>query len=157
MKRFITTKRKIDRDIELRNKYKEQMKALVNKGYAKKQSLHRTENRTWYLPHSPVINGMKPRKIRVVHNAAVKTKGVSLNDHQDRPRLTAIITGGHNALPSASSSHLGQHIRNIYADKNKTRRPRCTLDTYGATTKEEMKNLPSTEGRHLFLERRHHR
>ncbi|GBP07108.1 hypothetical protein EVAR_90645_1 [Eumeta japonica] len=57
------------------------MKALVNKGYAERGPLHRTENRTWYLPHFPVINAMKPGKIRVVHDAAAKTKGVSLNDH----------------------------------------------------------------------------
>ncbi|GBP82982.1 hypothetical protein EVAR_39671_1 [Eumeta japonica] len=81
MKRLITTEKKIDRDVELRNKYKEQMKALVNKGYAERAPLHRTENRTWYLPHFPVINAMKPGKIRVVHDAAAKTKGVSLNDH----------------------------------------------------------------------------
>ncbi|GBP83006.1 hypothetical protein EVAR_58454_1 [Eumeta japonica] len=38
------------------------MKALVNKGYAERAPLHRTENRTWYLPHFPVINAMKPGK-----------------------------------------------------------------------------------------------
>ncbi|GBP27995.1 hypothetical protein EVAR_83626_1 [Eumeta japonica] len=74
MKRLITTEKKIDRDVELRNKYKEQMKALVNKGYAERAPLHRTENRTWYLPHFPVINAMKPGKYESFTTLPLKQK-----------------------------------------------------------------------------------
>ncbi|GBP86496.1 hypothetical protein EVAR_69164_1 [Eumeta japonica] len=46
--------KKIDRDVELRNKYKEQMKALVNKGYAEKHRCieQRTEPGTCHISRS---------------------------------------------------------------------------------------------------------
>ncbi|GBP93218.1 hypothetical protein EVAR_46939_1 [Eumeta japonica] len=77
------------------------MKALVNKGYAERAPLHRTENRTWYLLTFPGHKRYETGKIRVVHDAAAKQRRV-VNDHL----LTALICRnhyrGHNALPSAS-------------------------------------------------------
>lgn len=57
------------------------MEALITKGYAETASARKHNKKTWYFPHFPVINPMKPRKVPVVHDAAAKTKGVSLNDH----------------------------------------------------------------------------
>ncbi|XP_072934974.1 uncharacterized protein [Epargyreus clarus] len=56
------------------------MEALIKKGYAEPAPRTKTPNRTWYLPHFAVVNPMKPDKLRVVHDAAAKTKGVALND-----------------------------------------------------------------------------
>lgn len=81
LKRLITTEKKIDKDPRLKQKYTEQMEALVKKGYAERAPTVKKTDRTWYLPHFPVINAMKPDKVRVVHDAAAKTTGTSLNDH----------------------------------------------------------------------------
>ncbi|XP_075989157.1 uncharacterized protein LOC142986969 [Anticarsia gemmatalis] len=80
LKRLHNIEKKIDRDQVLKTKYKEQMEALVQKGYAEPAPRETTPGKTWYLPHFAVINPMKPEKLRVVHDAAAKTKGVSLND-----------------------------------------------------------------------------
>ena len=34
----------------------------------------------WYVPHHPVLNALKPDKVRRVCNAAGKFRGTSLND-----------------------------------------------------------------------------
>lgn len=72
--------KKLDRDARLKEKYTEQMEALIRKGYAEPAPKEKTTDRTWYLPHFAVVNQMKPDKLRVVHDAAAKTKGVALND-----------------------------------------------------------------------------
>ena len=81
LKRLHSTEKKIDRDPQLKQKYEEQMGALIEKGYAERAPTDRDSNRTWYLPHFPVLNVNKPGKVRVVHDAAATNKGVSLNDH----------------------------------------------------------------------------
>lgn len=80
LKRLHSIEKKLDRDPQLKEKYTEQMEALIAKGYAEPAPKTRTENRTWYLPHFGVVNPMKPDKLRVVHDAAAKTRGVALND-----------------------------------------------------------------------------
>ncbi|XP_037302704.1 uncharacterized protein LOC119193157 [Manduca sexta] len=56
---------------------KEQMEALVKKGYAEIAPRASHTTRTWYLPHFAVVNALKPDKLRVVHDAAAKTKASS--------------------------------------------------------------------------------
>ncbi|XP_026331796.1 uncharacterized protein LOC113239143 [Hyposmocoma kahamanoa] len=80
-KRLLSIEKKIDRDPQLQQKYEEQMEALITKGYAEIAPAQKHRKKTWYLPHFSVINPMKPGKVRVVHDAAAKTKGISLNDH----------------------------------------------------------------------------
>lgn len=80
VKRLFNIEKKIDRDPVLKKKYVEQMDALIAKGYAEPAPKEKTADKTWYLPHFAVINPMKPDKLRVVHDAAAKTKGVALND-----------------------------------------------------------------------------
>ncbi|XP_072938854.1 uncharacterized protein [Epargyreus clarus] len=78
--RLMHIEKKLDRNSQLKQKYTEQMDALIKKGYAEPAPRTKTPNRTWYLPHFAVVNPMKPDKLRVVHDAAAKTKGVALND-----------------------------------------------------------------------------
>ncbi|XP_037297647.1 LOW QUALITY PROTEIN: uncharacterized protein LOC115453172 [Manduca sexta] len=80
LKRLHNVERKLDKDPQLRCRYSEQMEALIRKGYAE-PAVPTTSMKKWYLPHFAVINAKKPDKLRVVHDAAAKTRGVSLNDY----------------------------------------------------------------------------
>lgn len=80
LQRLHSLEKKLDRDSELRRRYHGEMDALIKKGYAEPAPPTK-QPRSWYLPHFAVINAMKPDKVRVVHDAAAKTRGVSLNDH----------------------------------------------------------------------------
>ncbi|XP_022835506.1 uncharacterized protein LOC111362962 [Spodoptera litura] len=80
LRRLENIEKKLDKDPALKKKYTDQMESLVSKGYAELAPQATTLHRTWYLPHFGVTNPMKPDKLRVVHDAAAKTKGVSLNE-----------------------------------------------------------------------------
>ncbi|KAL0839890.1 hypothetical protein ABMA28_016513 [Loxostege sticticalis] len=80
LRRLCATEKKIEKNPTLKAKVHEQMAALIEKGYAEVAPEKKNEDRTWYLPCFPVINPMKPDKVRMVHDAAAITGGVSLND-----------------------------------------------------------------------------
>lgn len=80
IKRLVSIEKKLDSKPALRDRYIEQIDALVKKGYAEKAPSTTTPGRTWYLPHFDVFNPMKPDKLRIVHDAAAKSRGMSLND-----------------------------------------------------------------------------
>ena len=87
LKRFKFLRTKLRNDPVLYKKYSETFTRYVSKGYARKltrEEASRTSNRTWYLPHFPVIRPDKA-KIRVVKDAAATFRGQSLN--------TSLITG----------------------------------------------------------------
>ena len=76
-------KRRLERDKDLHEKYSSAISGYVTKGHARKltkEEAERRTNKTWYLPHHPVISPNKPGKIRVVFDAAAKFHGTSLND-----------------------------------------------------------------------------
>nr|XP_049699386.1 uncharacterized protein LOC126055216 [Helicoverpa armigera] len=81
MNRLVSIEKKLDKNPALKTRYMAQMDSLIEKGYAEKAPLERTPGRTWYLPHFDVFNPMKPEKLRIVHDAAAKTRGMSLNDY----------------------------------------------------------------------------
>ena len=58
------------------------MELYLKKEHAQKIPLDEanTYATKWYLPHHPVLNPLKPSKLRVVFDCAAKFKGVSLND-----------------------------------------------------------------------------
>ena len=76
-------KRGLERDKDLHEKYSSAISSYVTKGHAgkrTKEEADRRSNKTWYLPHHPVISPNKQGKICVVFNAAAKFHGTSLND-----------------------------------------------------------------------------
>lgn len=76
-------RRRLERDQELKRKYLTIIDDYVEKGYARKLTDEETKirsNKTWYLPHHPVLNPHKPGKVRVVFDAASTFEGTSLND-----------------------------------------------------------------------------
>ncbi|XP_049542604.1 uncharacterized protein LOC125955513 [Anopheles darlingi] len=75
--------RKLKRNPELARSMIEKMKEYEAKGYVRRLTEVETQRRgprDWYLPIFPVTNPNKPGKVRVVFDAAAKSKGVSLND-----------------------------------------------------------------------------
>jgi len=73
----------MDQDPQFAAQYTEKIEDYMKKGYAHKLSdkeLTFQHGKVWYLPHFPVSNVNKPGKIRLVFDAAAKTKGTSLND-----------------------------------------------------------------------------
>lgn len=88
------------RDPDFAERYRSQMSAYVQKGYARQLSSEEakvTTDRTWYLPHFGVVNPHKPGKLRVVFDAAAGVQGVSLNSmllkgpEQAKPLLTILF------------------------------------------------------------------
>lgn len=69
------------KDRSLFERYRESIKANIDKGYASpvEQKHSMESSRIWYLPHHPVVNPKKPEKLRVVFDCAAKFGGVSLN------------------------------------------------------------------------------
>ncbi|XP_059048547.1 uncharacterized protein LOC131843810 [Achroia grisella] len=81
LRRLKNLEHKLNRSVEEKQQYEEQIKNLLNKKYAVKCDGSETGSKVqWYLPHFPVRNPNKPGKVRLVFDAAAKTHGVYLND-----------------------------------------------------------------------------
>ena len=75
---LMTLKAKLDKDINLREKYDKIMRKQMELGIIEKAETEPIPGRTSYLSHFPVLReGKNPR---VVYNGSSKTKGPSLND-----------------------------------------------------------------------------
>ncbi|XP_048481536.1 uncharacterized protein LOC105393818 [Plutella xylostella] len=79
MKRLELLERKLDKNEAMKTRYNAQMQVLLDSGYAEEAPREKNE-KIWYLPHFAVINPQKPEKLRIVHDAAARTRGTSLND-----------------------------------------------------------------------------
>ena len=88
-------KRRLQNDLPLKEKYRDFMDKLFDKGYAKKVSNEDLLlNERWYLPHHPVFHPQKPDKVRVVFDCAAKYRGASLNEQLlQGPDLTNTLVG----------------------------------------------------------------
>ena len=79
--RLLYLKTRFCHDAELEVKYRDVIQECVYKGYARKLSQEEAAtvgNITWYIPHYPVTNPMKPGKVRVVFDAAARFNDTSL-------------------------------------------------------------------------------
>ncbi|XP_063830265.1 uncharacterized protein LOC135079544 [Ostrinia nubilalis] len=78
LSRFQSLESKMAKDKTYATSYKQNIQGMIDKGYAELCSGPPTGNITWYLPHFGVVHPHK-KKLRVVHDAAAKCNGVSLN------------------------------------------------------------------------------
>ncbi|XP_075150621.1 uncharacterized protein LOC142224719 [Haematobia irritans] len=81
-KRLEATERKMSHDVHYAERYKNEIRKYIEKGYAQELSSEEVSNKNspvWYLPHFGVVNPQKPEKLRVVFDAAAKSSGASLN------------------------------------------------------------------------------
>lgn len=82
MKRLVTVENKMKKDQLYSTRYRETIKDHLKKRYAKKlttEEVAAVSPRTWYLPHFGVLNPNKPKKFRLVFDAAAAVEGTSLN------------------------------------------------------------------------------
>lgn len=79
-RRLFSLERRLDKDPEYAQLYYTEMQRFIELGYADRVEDARGDSRTWYLPHFGVTNVNKPGKVRLVYDAAAKSKGYSLND-----------------------------------------------------------------------------
>lgn len=79
--RLKSIERRMDRDRAYGDAYCQRMERYLTAGYAEEVPPETITGRTdvWYLPHIAVFHAAKPGKIRVVHDAAARASGVSLN------------------------------------------------------------------------------
>ena len=74
---------KMSRYQNFSNAYQNIVEGYIEKSYVRKvpeDELGRQHGRKWYLPHFGVVNPNKPKKIRLVFDAAAQIEGVSLNN-----------------------------------------------------------------------------
>ncbi|XP_036340648.1 uncharacterized protein LOC118750014 [Rhagoletis pomonella] len=82
-KRLVCLNNKFRKDPSLKLAMQKQIDNLLAKGYAKKLNtaeLVAHKGRVWYMPIFVTCNPNKPGKMRLVWDAAAKSKGVALND-----------------------------------------------------------------------------
>jgi Pao retrotransposon peptidase/Family of unknown function (DUF5641)/Protein of unknown function (DUF1759)/Integrase zinc binding domain len=83
MQRLTQLRKKLMRNKELLQRYRDQIEQLVTKGYVsvlRDTGTQSQEQNCWYIPHHAVFNPKKPEKVRIVFDCAAKSRGLSLND-----------------------------------------------------------------------------
>jgi len=80
-KRLTGLKRRFQRNPEAHQKYTDQMRLTIKKGYAEEvpEDEIDADRRKWYIPHHGVFSERKPDKLRIVFDCAAQHHGVSLN------------------------------------------------------------------------------
>ena len=74
-------RKRLRRDVSLKQKYTEGVHDYLSKGYAQRvTNIDREDGCVWYLPHHPVIHPRKPGKVRIVFDCCARYQGTSLND-----------------------------------------------------------------------------
>ena len=94
VKRLDLLKRRLEKDVDLKRKYKETVEEYIFLGHAQKIPDGQVGTPVWYLPHHPVVHPQKPDKRRVVFDCAARFRNTSLNDQLlPGPDLTNSLVG----------------------------------------------------------------
>ena len=75
VKRLDLLKRRLEKDVGLKRKYKETVEDYISLGHAQKIPDGLVGSTVWYLPHHPVVHPQKPDKVRVVFDCAATQRG----------------------------------------------------------------------------------
>ena len=96
LKRLMSSSRRLKKDPELHNEYKQFMNLMLQSGFSEEvptSQLRVPTGKTWYLFHFSVRHKQK-NKIRIVFDASLKYQGTSLNDTLFQgPDLTSNLLG----------------------------------------------------------------
>ncbi|XP_072037120.1 uncharacterized protein [Amphiura filiformis] len=96
LKRAEHLKRKLDKNPQFKEDYKNFMEDVINSDYAERvpsEQLEVEDGKKWYVPHHGVYHPAK-QKLRVVYDCAVTYKGCCLNDELIQgPDLTNTLLG----------------------------------------------------------------
>ena len=80
LRRLAGLRARLKRNKALKTRYVTEMEDLISKGYAEEASQTKhSPDRTWYLPHHPVLNPKKPEKTRIVFDCAAEYRDITLN------------------------------------------------------------------------------
>ena len=94
VQRALSLRRKLEKNPQMYNDYKDFMTSIISKGYATKVSDLPQKGKVWYIPHHGVYHPKKPNKIRVVFDCGATYQGVSMNSELlQGPDLTNQIVG----------------------------------------------------------------
>ena len=95
IRRLVHLGTKLKNDETFLSRYKAEIDALLQKGYAEKvNDLDGPPGMTWYIPHHAVLNPNKPDKVRIVYDCAAEFSGTSLNKEVlQGPDLTNKLIG----------------------------------------------------------------
>ena len=94
LKRLDLLKRRLEKDVDLKRKYKETVREYISLEHAQKIPDGQVGSPVWYLPHHPVVHPQKPDKGRVVFDCAARFRNTSLNDQLlQGPDLTNSLVG----------------------------------------------------------------
>ena len=78
VKRLDLLKRRLEKDVDLKRKYKETVEEYISLGHVQKIPDGQVGSPVWYLPRHPVVHPQKPDKVRVVFDCAARFRNTSL-------------------------------------------------------------------------------
>ncbi|XP_022092955.1 uncharacterized protein LOC110980510 [Acanthaster planci] len=121
--------RRLEKDHQLKSRYTEDIKELVNNGFAEEVAGddRTSDTTTWYLPHHPVLDSGKQGNMRIVFDCAVIKAQWSILEHADnqQARSDEQVTGRTPALPTRASGCNGRHSSHVPPGQSVTGMKRC--------------------------------
>lgn len=118
----------MEREPELREKVEAIMDRYLQSGYAIIVDADQADpNRCWFLPTFVAKNPMKPEKVRIVMDAAARTRGVSLNDYlMTGPDLTEPLVHVLQRLRQGPVAVMGD-VSEMYHQVSVVEEDRCAM------------------------------
>ena len=94
VKRLDLLKRRLEKDVDLKRKYKEMVEEYISLGNVQKIPNGQVGIPVWFLPYHPAVHPQKPDKVRVVFDCTARFRNTSLKDQLVQgPNLTNSLVG----------------------------------------------------------------